>query len=76
MIRNYKNQIPFSHIDDAAKVQAKPPKMGCIGNANRLNPNRFAVNSPGVGAYDMANYVSFARAKQTGFTDGTGSKTP
>ena len=67
MIVNYKGPVPVQHINEAAKCQKLPAKMGVIGNATRMHPERYVVNSPGVGAYDMDKYASFAKAKQTSF---------
>lgn len=75
MVVNYKDPVPLSHIDDSAKVGNRKPQMGCIGKAQRLNPQRYFVNSPGVGAYEMAAYTSLAKAKQSTYVAVSREKT-
>jgi len=62
-------------MDDSAKVGNKKPQMGCIGKAQRLNPQRFTFNSPGVGAYELAAYTSLSKAKQSTYVAVSNEKT-
>lgn len=67
MIQNYRDPIPIQHVKEAAKVGARKSQQGCIGNAGRLNPKRFEIDTPGVGSYNMASFASLAVAKQSDF---------
>lgn len=62
MTVTYKDPIPVQHIAEAAVVGAKKPKMGCIGMAPRLAEPKFAVQTPGVGAYDLGHFASYSKA--------------
>ena len=68
MIENYRKPVPIQHVKDSSKVCQRKSQQGCIGNARRLDPRRFEIESPGVGAYNMSSFASLAAAKQSDFT--------
>ena len=58
--------VPHQYVYNASKVQAKPPKMGTIGNEPRFSKSKMKA-TPGVGDYDLTNFKNFAKASETQF---------
>lgn len=60
----YVPHIPAQYMKEAAKVQAKPPKLGTIGQEKRWSKHQ---KTPGVGDYNINGFKSLGRASETVF---------
>ena len=72
-LNGYLSNLPVTYIKDPAKVQPSKPKMGTIGRARRfLNVKKNSVeNYPGVGRYNISNFVNLSKAAGTMFDSGS-----
>ena len=61
--------MPVTYVKDASKVLPTKPKMGTIGKAKRFCDYKKSSHEsiPGVGRYNIANYVNLSKAAGTNF---------
>ena len=65
-MKEYIPAVPHQYVYNASKMQARPPKMGTIGNEPRFKQHKVKA-TPGVGDYDLTNFKNFAKASETQF---------
>lgn len=62
----YKSTVPVAYgstLKGGRKIQ-----MGTIGNARRFYESKYRVESPGVGAYNLAGFKNISKASETFFS--------
>lgn len=63
-LSRYVPNVPAQYVKEAAKVQAKPAKLGTIGQEKRWSKHQ---KTPGVGDYNINGFKSLGRASETAF---------